>query len=62
MLQSGGTVQRNINIAPSRGNVQVNREATVVSPRNGGQSEPVRIHFIHTKYILYPRGTINILI
>lgn len=42
MLQSGGTHQRNINIAPSRGNnaAQINRESTVISPRNGAQSEP----------------------
>jgi hypothetical protein len=46
MLQSGGTHQRNINIAPSRGNAQINRESAVISPRNGAQSEPV-CEFIH---------------
>ena len=51
MLQSGGTHQRNINIAPSRGNnaAQINRESTVISPRNGAQSEPVS-ELLHTVY------------
>jgi len=48
MLQSGGTHQRNINIAPSRGNAQINRESAVISPRNGAQSEPVSELYLDT--------------